>query len=140
MELQTSVIKPLKEAFKISSEHHNLFKFLGIDVQRDGTVIEIDQSIYAENIEYIKCDNMKDRHRFLTEDEKGPLRSTIGQLCWLSNQTRPDIAYDVCQLSVRYKDAQVLDIINTNKTIKKIRNNSYSLQYPVLAGNEKYIF
>lgn len=137
--LQTSVVDQLIKTFQISSESHDKFKFLGLDVRRDGLVIEIDQSIYAEGIQYVMCHDMKNRHRFLNDEEKASLRSAIGQLCWISNQTRPDIAYDVCQLSVRYKNAQVLDIINANKTIKKVRNNNLCLKYPVLVDGDKYI-
>ena len=129
----------MKETFRISSDLHDSFNFLGLDVRRSGSVIEIDQSLYAEGIQYVPCNNMKDRHRVLTENEKIPLRSAIGQLCWLANQTRPDIAYDVCQLSVRYKTAQVLDIINANKTIKKVKCNNLYLRYPVLVDTDKYI-
>ena len=134
-ELQTNVINKLRESFHISSDLHDSFNFIGLDFHQTRNTIEIDQSIYAESIQFVPCLNKNDKFRFLTDEEKTPLRSAIGQLCWLANQTRPDIAYDVCQLSVRYNNAQVLDIMNANKTIKKVKYNKLILKYPKLMFN-----
>ena len=35
----------------------------------------------------------------LTDKERDLLRSKIGQLLWISSQTRPDISYSTCQLA-----------------------------------------
>ena len=124
-DMKLSVIDPVTAAFQISSESCDNFNFLGLDVNKNGGVIEVDQSVYIESIPYVTCSDMKEKFRFLTEDEKISLRSAIGQLSWLANQTRPDISYEVCQLSVRYKHAQVLDILNANKPLKKLRITNY---------------
>ena len=139
MELEEKAIKKLTETFHISSDLHDSFNFLGLDFDQTQNAIEIDQSIYAEGIQFVPCVDKQDKFRMLSEEEKVPLRSVIGQLCWIANQTRPDIAYDVCQLSVRYNNAQVLDILNANKTIKKIKSNSLNLKYPKLVYDGKFI-
>ena len=138
-DLQGKVINRLRDTFHISTDLHDSFNFIGLDFNQTRNCIEIDQSIYAEGIEFVPCLNKTDKFRLLTEEEKEPLRSAIGQLCWLANQTRPDIAYEVCQLSVRYNNAQVLDIVNANKTIKKVKHNKLILKYPKLKFNDKVI-
>ena len=43
----------------------------------------------------------------LNEDERKQLRTVIGQLNWVANQTRPDKAYEAFQASITFKDARV---------------------------------
>ena len=138
-ELKSGVMDGIMETFRISSDLHDSFNFLGLDIKETCSGVDMDQNIYAEGIQYVPCSDRGDKHRLLTEDEKAPLRSAIGQLCWLANQTRPDIAYDVCQLSVRYKSATVSDIFIANKTIKRVKNNDLKLTFPKLIDNGEYI-
>ena len=138
-DMKIGVMDSLVKTFNISSDQHDSFNFIGLDMKQKDSGVEIDQIIYAEGIDYVPCANKEDKHRLLSDDEKSPLRSAIGQLSWLANQTRPDIAYDVCQLSVRYKNATVTDIINANKTIKKVKHNNLKLKFPKLQQNGRYI-
>lgn len=57
-----------------------------------------------------------DKNGRLSEKEKAPLRSTIGQLSWIPNQTRLDISYDVCHLSM---EARECDVTYGNKIISE---------------------
>ena len=138
-ELKSCVMDGLMETFKISSDLHDSFNFLGLGIRQDLSGVEMNQNIYVEGIQYVPCSDKRDKHRLLTDNEKIPLRSAIGQLSWLANQTRPDIAYDVCQLSVRYNSATVSDILNANKTIKKVKNNDLELKFPKLKDSGEYI-
>ena len=138
-DLKNNVMDQLMETFRISSDLHDSFNFLGLDISQTDKVVAIDQEIYGEGLEYVPCIDTHDKHRLLTEDEKIPLRSAIGQLCWLANQSRPDIAYDVCQLSVRYRSATVSDILIANKTIKRVKFNNLNLKFPRLIDDGHYI-
>ena len=51
------------------------------------------------------------------------LRSLVGQLSWISYETRSGISIDVCQLSVDLKNAKVSDVMKANKCIKKLKND-----------------
>ena len=76
----------------------------------------------------------------LSDHENKSLRSVIGQLSWLANQTRPDISYDVCQLSIAYKNARESDLAHGNKIIRKIKNNKMTLKYPKMnIGETMYV-
>ena len=60
------------------------------------------------------------------------LRSTIGQLNCLANQTRPDITYDILEHSVSIKSAKVENILQLNKIIKKVKTDEVFIQFPDL--------
>ena len=48
-------------------------------------------------------------------NSKDLLQSQIGKLLWMSGQTRPDIAFDVCQLGTNFKYSDDKDITYPNK-------------------------
>ena len=65
------------------------------------------------------------------------LRAVVGQLLWVSDQTRPDISFDTCQLSSSLKSATVEDQPRANKTIKKLKSNVVKLRFPNIGQVEK---
>ena len=73
----------------------------------------------------------------LSKEEKDSYRRVIGQIGWDANQTRPDISYDACQMSIAYKNATVEDILKTNKTIKKMKRDKIAITFPSLSAIEK---
>ena len=91
------------------------------------------QKHYIEELQFLpKRDVIKNDE--VSECEFKSLRSTLGQLSWVCNQTRPDIAFQVCQLSVNLKNATVEDIIAANKCCKILKNEDVELLFPSL-GN-----
>ena len=125
------IIDPIRNMFNISSDLQDSFKFLGLFVNQTPGGITVNQHAYAKNIKTIN-DIKGNKSRLLNEAEKEQLRSVIGQLSWLGNQTRPDISSNVCQLSGAYKEATVSDIVFTNKTIRKTVSDDVSLKFPKL--------
>ena len=71
-------------------------------------------------------------HDSLIADEKQEYRTLIGQLNWVSSQTRYDIAFEVCEASVSSKDAKVLDLMKANEVIHKLQSDDAILQFPDL--------
>ena len=61
--------------------------------------------------------------------EEHKLRTVVGQLAWVAGQTRPDIAFDVCHLSVNIKNAKMNDIKIVNKCIRKLKSHDVSLNF-----------
>ena len=60
----------------------------------------------------------------VTSDEYRFFKGSIGKLLWVSIQTRPDISFDVCQLSNHLSDPNVQDLITINKIISRLQNES----------------
>ena len=79
---------------------------------------------------------IKETKESLNADKKQQFRSLIGQLNWISGQTRPDIAYESCEASVVFKEAKVSDVLKANKAVKKLKCEDISLKFPNL-GNLK---
>ena len=58
--------------------------------------------------------------------------SLVGQLNWLGTQTRPDISFDVCELSTVLNAATVDDVLRVNKVVKKVKRRRVTLQFQPL--------
>ena len=126
------VIDVITSRFRISSDLHDSFTFLGLQVHQLPSGIILNQSNYADKIQYLEQNSNGDKFQELMQEERDSLRSVIGQLSWIGNQTRPDISANVCQLSSNLKSATKSDVTFANKTIRKTRVDKLSLKFPKL--------
>ena len=68
--------------------------------------------------------------------KKELLRSVIGQLNWLCTQTRPDGSYNVLELSNMLKHSTVREILQANKTFKKLKLEECVIKFTSLGEPE----
>ena len=74
-------------------------------MKQTSSCIEVDQHNYISEVQPVMTDRkrIKETKESLNADEKQQFQSLIGQLNWISGQTRPDIAYESCKASVALK-------------------------------------
>ena len=60
------------------------------------------------------------------------VRSLLGQLNRWARISRPDISFDVCNLSTKIKNMKVCDIIEWNKVVKHIKSEKNQIVFPHL--------
>ena len=131
------VISKVKEEFEISKEAERSFSYVGLEVDQKDDGLHLSQKTYIEKLEVIDLSANVNKQDSLTEEQKKKLRSLIGQLAWTSSQTRPDVAFDVCQLSVNFKNATVKDLMKANKCVKKLKSENVILKFPDLGDLKK---
>ena len=68
-------------------------------------------------------------------NSKDLLQSQIRKLLWMGGQTRPDIAFDVCQLGTNFKYSDDKDVKYVNKIIAHLKQEPVQITYENL-GNE----
>ena len=109
-EFKRKVISPVHEKFVIESEYHTAFKYLGLNVrQLANYYIHVDQIHYGKSV----------KESPIAEAEIKDFRRLIGQLGWPANQTRPNLAFDLCDLSSRVKNVTVKDLFRANKVLAR---------------------
>ena len=104
-----NVIGCVKNIFRISKENQHSFVYLGLTMKQNKCDIELNQDNYVSEMSQVEIQNERSRapDDALNEDEHKQLRTAIGQLNWVANQTGPDIACEAFQASISFKNARV---------------------------------
>ncbi|KAH3835144.1 hypothetical protein DPMN_108488 [Dreissena polymorpha] len=76
------------------------------------TDIVLDQSKYVENIKSgsLDTERVQQKEDMLTTEEQSRYRQIIGQINWVVQGTRPDLAFELIDLSTKLKQATVGDL------------------------------
>ena len=88
------VISKLKSTFQVGKEEKLDFKYIGLNIVTLNSHISVDQHHYINNLKkiFLAPERKANNSSAITSNEKDQLRAKIGQLVWVSNQTRPDIS------------------------------------------------
>jgi hypothetical protein len=128
-----AVIQSLRKQFLIGSHNIRNFKYVGVNIfQRDDSSICIDQHEYIKGLNEIKLPKNATRLDELNKHDRDEYRAVVGQLNWVATQTRPDIAFEVCQLSSVFETSKIENLVSVNKVIRKVKSEVVTLCYPVL--------
>eukprot|EP00439_Symbiodinium_sp_Y106_P017632 s1781_g2.t1 len=90
--------------------------------------IALDQYDAIEGVDYMVLDasRRKQPNAPLSEPEKSLFRGLIGQMGWITRQTRPDLMVNVSMAMAAQSmgSPTVKDVINLNKAVKMLRESS----------------
>ena len=125
------VINPIKRVFTIGSEHCAAFMYLSPNISQSNSEITIDQINYIKSIDYIAISNNRKNQKddLLCKEENDNIRTLVGQLGWITGQTRPDLAFEVCQLNSILNHSKVDDILKANKLLLKAKSEDILLRF-----------
>ena len=130
-------IRNLKDKFNFGKEEEGNFKFLGMQIYKNEmNELCMNQNAYLNSIDVIENITGKE-YEALNVKETRNYRSLVGQLNWLSRQSRPDIAYEVSERSSYGKHPLKEDVKKLNKLVKKTKFNDMKLTFPKIKDLEK---
>lgn len=130
----TKLITAITEKFKISKKESTMFKYIGLQIEKQESNIYIHQTEYINELAEIELSNIRKQQidQELSKEEKLKLKISIGQINWLATQTCPHISYEVCTIATQQKTATVRTILQLNKLIRKVKSSDMYLKYPNL--------
>ena len=140
-EFYEKVLLKLMNMFTFGSTSEGKYRCLGWNVHHEDNNIYVNQSDYAETkIEFLNVDTKK----HLGTEKLGPeliklVRGMIGKLRWLADQSRPDIAYNLLELSIQSHNPTYDTIKLINKTVAQVKNRDYHLKFSKLESQQWYI-
>ena len=129
-----TIIKKLINKFRIGSSAKITFTYVGINFNAYNDGLTMDQDHYINSLTTIPISTARatEKNCDLTKEEKKTFRTLIGQMSWVSTHTRPDVAFETCELGGIYKTAKVSDLIRLNHLVDKIKGNPVHIFYPRL--------
>ena len=130
---QKNIVSKIYTNFQIGSSEAGLFRYLGINIasysKQKSSIDQFDYGLSLKPMSISKA-RLNNKNSELTEKEKSDYRSIVGQLHWMATQTRPDIAFDACELSGSISKATVADVGRLNKIVRKVATDSYRIVFP----------
>ena len=72
----------------------------------------------------------KQRRSPLTLKETNALRSSVGQIFYAATTSRPDVCFEVLELSISRISADVSSLVRVNKVVNQLKQ--YSINFPSL--------
>ena len=99
----------LRSRFSIGRAESSSFKYIGLEISSELEGIVVSQRNYISALSPMKIFGQQkfSRDKELSDKERREYRALLGQLCWISAQTQPHIAFDVCDLAGRCGKAYV---------------------------------
>ena len=132
----------LRQTFSFGKEENDCFRYLGLNILTDQQgCINVNQTEYINQLNKINIEPSRKQQRseLITQNEADIMKTKIGQLLWVSNQSRPDISCYVSILASNLKNGKVSDLLTVNKVISKVKNSQYNIKYQPLDYNIKIV-
>jgi transposase InsO family protein len=130
------VLDALRRRFIAGRLEERQFTYIGFSLEQHDDAIVMDQSIYVKELEGLHLEPKRAilKQDSLTNSEQTLLRSQVGRLNWAVQGTRPDLSFDMVDLSTRFKSGVVADLIHVNKIIRRVKEEPAKIVFPNL-GN-----
>ena len=131
------VQQKLFKLFKFSKVEKDKFKYLGCEIEKhENGDISVHQTEYINQIEEVVCPSRRNNSP-VTESERKEIRRVVGSLLWVSLMSRPDISFEVNQLSTNISTATIGDLKTARRLVEKVKMEPVSLRFTKLGPFEK---
>ena len=131
---ENSIVGKIRNHFKVREQNCDVFKYIGMNIEQCDTGVAVHQNEYCKTLQAIQINphRKKDKNLICTNEEKEKYRSLVGQLGWLGTNSRPDLSYDVLELSCKVSNPKIGDIFDANKCLMKAYMFESSMYFPKL--------
>ena len=125
-----TILPQLLGCFKVGKSESREFMYTGFYLKQDNTGIQIDQHKYVDNVTVpvIDVKQMKDREREMNQEELSLLRQMTGIINWTARATRPDLSFDMIDLSTKFKGGKVDDLVKAKNVAARLKKEVVTIK------------
>lgn len=133
------VVANVKKEFQVGQQADGAFKYIGLEVSQNKEGITLSQNEYLKSVQPIplSAGRASQKNEDCNSGEMKSLRSMVGQIGWLSAHTRPDMSYEVLELSCNMSSPKVENLVQANKCVKKMGMVECNMKFPDLGDLKK---
>ena len=135
---EEKVIVKIRTKYRIGKSEDGSFVYTGLNIHDSPPGIRIDQLQYIPEISSVTIPTgvgvRKDNPA--SDEGRTQLRRSVGQANWAARRTRPDVGFDLMELSMKFNSATVDDLRRANKVIGRLKTEEVSILFPRLSGKE----
>ena len=136
---ENHVMRRICEVFKIGRHEADSFIYTGLNIGKTDGSITLDQVTYIESLVVpdVKdfCGSVKAMS--LVKKEHTLFRKVVGQLNWIARQTRPDMCFDIMEMSMKLKEPIKNDLVRASKAMKAAKMDEVRIIFPGLISEVK---
>ena len=134
------VMSPLRRRFLAGKIESSEFRYVGFDIVQDEYGIIMDHSDYVSGVDdgVIDPQRATNKQDFLTAEEQTLLRQLVGRLNWAVQGSRPDLGFEMIQLSTKLKQGTVGDLIQAIKCIRKMKTVTSIVRFSNLGSSQNW--
>ena len=128
-EFKELVNNKLMLQFKFSKIEVKKFKYLGCEIQQmTNGDISLNQNDYTQKLSDVIIPEGR-RTDIVDEGGKNTIRKAVGELLWISLMTRPDLSFEVNQLSGNITNATIKDMKDARRLVEKAKANPVTVNF-----------
>ena len=118
---ENCIVAKVRNHFKVVEQNGNVFKYIGMNIEQQKNGVIVHQNEFCKTLEAIQInpDRIKNKDLVCTNEEIEMFRKLVGQLQWLSINSRPDLSFDVLELSCKINNLKIGDLFEANKCLRK---------------------
>ena len=131
---ENSTTAKLCKRFIAGSHSERSFSYVGYQLTQFSSCIVVDQNSYLDSIEVgtMAAERELQKDEPLSSEELTEFRSLVGSLNWVVQGTRPDLAFSLVELSTKFKNATVRDLVTVKKLVLKAKQSKTDVVFPDL--------
>lgn len=133
------IMKEVMKHFCVGKNERGHFLYTGFQINQEVNAILLNQEAFIRNIDIkpMEAARMRESDAPLTEEETTELRRMTGTLNWTVRATRPDLTFEMLDLSTRFKIGTVKDLKRARTVLSKLKQDPSSIKFPKLGNLEK---
>ena len=118
----TKIIPSVLEAFLVGKAEDQVFMYTGSKITQDNAGITVDQTDYVQNLEIFDLDPERLKmNTNMHQHEETYLRKYCGSLNWAVGTTRPDLSFQMINLSTNFKGGKISALKQAHSVMKQLK-------------------